>query len=286
MNPERRAPPPPWLLYLLLVPAAFFACTSRKPAGKPVASPQDLMRPAKKARQILEGRLTYEEQQVIENQEVRTVRRWVFAVAGERVHRTEGKGVWIQDELTELKLVESEGPRPPAAGAFQIRHPLGPGGGFRFRGAPEAAFGALTDPLESVYPLVHFWFTEKLRPGLTVTRALPLTRRVQGQVLDTSRDVRYRLVEHAVSRHQNLAIIHGSYLNTKMGTLRTGSFDLECVGKAELELEFQLDTGVWTRIDVKEIIGWAGMAFDDTTLAPVNAGHRTITHLQLHLTGD
>lgn len=286
MKPTHRALPTPRPFGLLLVLAAFLACTPQKPAQKPAAAPQDVMRPAKQARQIIEGRLTYEEQQVIENQEVRTVRRWVFAVAGERVHRTEGGGLWIQDELTEIKLVESEGPSPPAPAAFQIRHPLGTQGEFRFRGTPEAAFGALTDPLESVYSLVHFWFPEKLRSGLTVTRKMPLTRRVQGQVLDTSRDVRYQLVEHAVSRHQNLAIIRGTYLNTKMGTLRTGSFDLECVGKAELELEFQLDTGVWTRIDVKEIIGWAGIAFDDTTLAPVNAGHRTITHLQLHLTGN
>ena len=286
MNPLRSAMPSPRPSVLWLVLPALLACTAQKPAGKPVAPPQDVMRPAKQARQILEGRLTYEEQQVIENQEVRTARRWVFAVAGERVHRTEGKDVWIQDELTELRLLESEGPRPPAPTAFQIRHPLGTRGEFRFRGAPEGAFGALTDPLESLYPLVHFWFRKKLHPGLTFSRAVPLTRRIQGQVLDTSRDVRYRLVEHAVSRHQNLAVIHGSYLNTKLGTLRTGSFDLECVGKAELELEFQLDTGVWTRIDAKEIIGWAGIAFDDTTLAPVNAGHRTITHLQLHLTGN
>jgi len=261
-------------------------CTKASPKAKAAPVRLELMRPAHKSRQIIEGRLVYEEQQVSENQDVRTLRKWVFAVSGERVHVTEGRQLRIEDNLQEIKLVESVGSTPPAPEAFQIRQPLGKEGTFRFRGTPEAAFSALTDPLESLYPLGHFWFNEKLRENLTIVRRLPLTRVVQGQVLNTSRDVTYRLKEHAVSRNQNMAIISGSYLNTKMGTLRVGEFELECVGKADIEMEFQLDTGVWTRVDVKEIIGWAGIAFDDQTLAPVNTGHRTITHLQLHLTSN
>ncbi len=113
-----------------------------------------------------------------------------------------------------------------------------------------------------------------------------MTRLLQGQVLPTSRAVTYRLREHAVSRNQDSATIQGSYLDTKMGSLRVGEFEVECVGKADIEVEFQLDTGVWTRVDVKEIIGWAGAAFDGESLSAVNTGHRTITHLQLHLTSN
>jgi hypothetical protein len=261
-------------------------CTKAAPKAKAAPVALDRMTPAPRSRQIIEGRLVYEEQQVSENQEVRTLRKWVFAVSGERVHVTQGGQLRIEDNLQEIKLVDTVGSSPPAPEAFQIHHPLGQEGTFRFRGTPAAAFSALTDPLESLYSLGHFWFPDKLRENLTYVRRLPLTRVVQGQVLNTARDVTYKLKEHAVSRNQNMAIISGSYLNTKMGTLRVGEFELECVGKAEIELEFQLDTGVWTRVDVKEIIGWAGIAFDDVSLAPVNTGHRTITHLQLHLTGN
>ncbi|PKN44514.1 MAG: hypothetical protein CVU59_11470 [Deltaproteobacteria bacterium HGW-Deltaproteobacteria-17] len=261
-------------------------CTKAAPKAKAPPVALDRMNPAPRSRQIIEGRLVYEEQQVSENQEVRTLRKWVFTVSGERLHVTQGGQFRIEDNLQEIKLMDTVGSSPPAPVAFQIHHPLGREGTFRFRGTPAAAFSALTDPLESLYSLGHFWFSDKLRENLTYVRRLPLTRVVQGQVLNTARDVTYKLKEHAVSRNQNMAIISGSYLNTKMGTLRVGEFELECVGKAEIELEFQLDTGVWTRVDVKEIIGWAGIAFDDVSLAPVNTGHRTITHLQLHLTGN
>jgi len=274
------------VLSAIVLLAPQYGC--RKTPAKTKAAPPvaDQMKPAPKARQILEGRLVFEEQQVFENQDVRTLRRWVFAVAGERVHRVSGREWSLEDNIQEIKLVEATDPRPPAPQAFQIRHPLGADGAFRFRGVPEGAFAALTDPLESLYPLGHFWFTEKLRKDLTVVRRVPLRRVVQGQVLDTFREVTYHLQEHAISRNQNTAIIRGNYLNTKMGSLHVGEFDLECVGKADLEVEFQLDTGVWTRVDVKEIIGWAGLAFDGESLSPVNTGHRTITHLQLHLTSN
>jgi len=278
-------------ILLSLVPLVMLAsplpgCTKNttKPAAAPVA--QDLMKPARKARQIIEGRLVYEEQQVFENQDIRTLRKWVFSVAGERTHVIDGREWVIEDNLQEIKLLESIGTKPPAPGAFQIRHPLGKEGSFRFRGSPDDAFSALTDPLESLYPLGHFWFAEKLRNDLTVVRRIPVTRLVQGQVLSTSREVTYRLKEHAVSRNQDSATIQGSYLDTKMGTLRVGEFEIECVGKADIEMDFQLDTGVWTRVDVKEIIGWAGVTYDEESLSAVNTGHRTITHLQLHLTSN
>jgi hypothetical protein len=260
------------------------SCAKKPPARAAAAAPADVMKPATRARQIVEGRLVYEEQQIVEGQDVRTTRRWVFALAGERAHVLEKDGLWLEDALTEMKLVESDGPAPGTPQAFSIRHPVGHAGTFRFRGAPEGAFSVLTEPLESVYRLGHFRFDGKLTAGRSVVQAVPLTRLVQGQVLDTTRDVRYELVAHTVSRNQNQAVVRGTYQNTAMGTLRTGAFDLECVGRADLELEFQVDTGVWTRVDVKEIIGWAGIAFDDAQLTPVNTGHRTVTHLQLHLT--
>ncbi len=271
----------------LVAAVLLFPSCAKKPPGKATAAvPTDVMKPAARARQIVEGRLVYEEQQIVEGQDVRTTRRWVFALAGERTHVTDKDGLWLEDALNEMKLVESAGPAPATPRAFSIRHPVGHPGAFRFRGAPEGAFAVLTEPLESVYRLGHFRFDGKLTAGRSVSLPVPLTRLVQGQVLDASRDVRYELLSHAVSRNQNQAVVRGAYQNTAMGTLRTGAFDLECVGRADLELEFQLDTGVWTRIDVKEIIGWAGIAFDDAQLTPVNTGHRTVTHLQLHLTAN
>jgi hypothetical protein len=61
------------------------------------------MKPATSVRQAFEGRLTYEEQQVLENQEAQTRRKMVLAFSGTRTQ----EGPRIRDSFSELRLLES-----------------------------------------------------------------------------------------------------------------------------------------------------------------------------------
>ncbi len=267
--------------HIIFVFVAGLSCAGRD-GGRPRSS-AGYMVPATGGRQVIEGRIHFEEQMITGNQEPRVLKKLVLSISGQRSHHRKGKQVWIRDVIDHVRLIE--GNIPSHSGKVSLEMLYAPEARtFRFRANPPEPFSMLTDMLESTYQLGHFWFPEVVSEGARLTRQLPVTRIIRGQMLHARREVNYRLERHSKSGHQNMMTVSGNYLNADQGTIRVVDIDLESVGKGEVELEYQLDTGVWTRIEVREIVGWATIMFDDTTLAPVNTGTRTVLHLSLHLT--
>lgn len=256
----------------------------RRTAKPPRNADADGMRLNSQSLQEIEGRLTYEEQQILENQEPRTRRRIVLAFSGTRRHRKNAQSLQIRDDFTQVRIMEASPPaNSPSSFSVEFTHGREEPE-FVFRTKPENELKFLTDSLERLYPAAHFVFSGKLRENLQESVKIPMTVRVADQALHTARPFEFRVKSWHRTRLQNQLSLRGEYLSTELGVLQLDEFGASCVGKAEIETDFELDSGVWTRIDAREILGWAAMGFDEATLQPVQVGHRRIIHLQMQLT--
>ncbi len=241
------------------------------------------MRPASRARQVFEGRLTYDDQQVLENGETHTRVHLVLAFSGERTQQTEGEAVRIRDSFSAIRLLEADPPQT-MPDSFAVEFLLAKESGFVFRSKPENRLSFLTDALERLYPAAHFVFSGKIREDAEEKVEMPLALALGSQWLRTVRPFLFRVKQWQKTRIQNEISIGGEYLSTELGTLQVDGFGASCVGKSEISTDFQMDSGVWTRIDAMEILGWAAVGFDDASLAPVQVGNRVVMRLQMQLT--
>lgn len=243
----------------------------------------DVMTPSPYAQQAFEGRLTYEEQQILENQTAQTRRRFVLAFFGIRTHERTQHGIRIHDTFSGLRRIESE-PSAQIPSEFQVQFDFShQGSEFIFQIQPRGALHWLAIAMERIYPAAHFVFSNKIHQYNEEFVRIPMNIMVAGQVFRTVRPFLFRVQSWRRTSMQNEISLRGEYVSTDLGTLQLGEFSASCVGKAEIEADFQLDSGVWTRIDAKEILGWATYV-QDIAIAPVQVGYRVILHLQIQLT--
>lgn len=259
-------------------------CTQKQPTVNTSHNATlDVMTPSTDAQQAFEGRLTYEEQQILENQDAQTRRRFVLAFFGTRTHERTQHGIRIYDTFSGLRRIESE-PSVQIPSEFQVQFDLRhQGSKFIFQIQPQGALYWLAVAMERIYLAAHFVFSQKIQKYNEELVKIPMNIMIAGQVLRAVRPFLFRVQSWHRTTMQNEISLRGEYVSTDLGTLQLGEFDASCVGKAEIEVDFQMDSGVWTRIDAKEILGWATYAHD-IALEPVQVGYRVILHLQIQLT--
>ncbi len=275
------------LLWLLLVIP--FACTPTPPKAPTPQLGKTI--PTWNTVQSMEGRVGFEETLFVLHRGTKTIRSFEASVSGIRKQALFKGHHYVNDRFTQVQLISrQEMPHIlKVLSGLSVYTPLEktPTGVLvKSSAAPHRVTGLLP----SLYAFSHTLPRSPkghplpLRKGLTWNTKTTLKRNIKGRTVTVFRTTNYRVIKltHQGELHQ--ATIQGTFTASSKRALKLGPFTVEIIGRGVFEAEFSLDRGVWTHIQAKEILGWAGTYHSAPGTAPLTTGYKQQIHMDLYFT--
>ncbi|MGM0595461.1 MAG: hypothetical protein ACQES9_00325 [Myxococcota bacterium] len=276
-----------FVLFVIFTMAFQWGCSKKKvrePKKKKLS-----FQPSPQSKQAVEGLLEFRENLLVIGRESKQIRSFKVNISGIREHLTQDK-LFLVDSFTDNSVLKAKNMKnagqvlktikvtnqlfSPDLSNVTIKYE----GGDRFK---------LNKLLKSLYKFVHFVPPESyrkiLKKGMQWNNSDIITRDLKGKKILMVRKFEFKVAQVIHKNDIHIAKINGNFLSTSENRVKISGFTVELVGRGVMEAEFNLDTGVWSKIEAREILGWAG-TFKNETEQNVTAGYRQIIKLNLHLT--
>jgi hypothetical protein len=276
-----------FVLVLSILLVFQWGCSNKK-VGEPKKK-QMSFQPCPKSRQAVEGLLEFRENLLVIGRESKEIRSFKMNISGVREHLNRKK-LFLVDSFTDNSLLKTK--EMKNAGqvlkTIKINNQLFSSDlstvTIKYEGGDRLKLNKL---LKSLYKFAHFIppepYRKILKNGMQWNNSVIITRVLKGKKILMVRKFEFKVAQVIHKNDIHIAKIKGSFIASSENRVKISGFTVELVGRGVMEAEFNLDTGVWSKIKAREILGWAG-TFKNEVDQNVTAGYRQVIKLNLHLT--